>query len=98
MITFAYDVNCPYCNAGLNINHDEGYGYEEDELHQQECGKCEKVFVYTTAIIYHYSERRADCLNDGEHKYEPTRTIPVEATRLRCKECGDEKPLEKEIE
>ena len=26
-----YDVECPYCGAEIEINHDDGYGYEEDE-------------------------------------------------------------------
>lgn len=98
MINFkTYDTNCPYCNASLDINHDDGYGYEENEIHQQECSKCLKTFIYTTGAIYLYSVSKADCLNDREHKYEPTKTFPVEATRLRCSTCGDEKPLESEI-
>lgn len=90
----AYDISCPYCNADLDINHDDGCGYEEDKLHQQECSKCLKTFTYTTSIICLYSVGKSDCLNGGEHKYEPTKTFPVEATRLRCKDCGDEKPPE----
>lgn len=96
MINFEmYNVNCPYCNENLRIIHDDGYGYEEDTLHQQECRHCLKVFVYTTSIIYLYNASKADCLNEGEHKYVPTKTIPIEATRLRCSECGDEKPLDR---
>lgn len=90
-----YDVKCPSCNAELRINHDDGCGYSEDEWHQQECSKCLKIFAYTTSIHFYYHAKKADCLNDGKHKYEPTRTIPIEAAVLRCKDCGDEKPLEK---
>jgi len=32
-------VNCPYCGAEQEICHDDGYGYEEDVLHQQECSE-----------------------------------------------------------
>lgn len=88
-----YDASCPYCNADIDINHDDGYGYEEDELHQQECNKCLKVFTYRTSIILLYSVDKADCLNGGEHKYEITKTIPIEARRLRCSACEDEKPI-----
>ena len=84
-----YDVNCPYCNTNLKINHNDGYGYEEDELHQQGCSKCLKRFIYTTSIIYHYNTEKADCLNDSEHKYELTKTIPTEAARRRCTVCDE---------
>ena len=38
------DVYCPYCGAEQEINHDDGYGYEEDRRYQQQCGECEKTF------------------------------------------------------
>lgn len=95
-----YDINCPYCQAGLNIKHDDGYGREENELYQQECSHCNKIFVYTTDIIYIYNTQKADCLNDGEkddeHEYELMRAYPGGAAVLRCTICGDEKPEEVE--
>ena len=87
------DTNCPYCGADVEINHDDGYGYSEDDLHQQECGDCGKTFTYTTVIHFSYSPRKADCLNGGEHDYHKTATYPPEFARLRCKTCGDERPL-----
>jgi len=27
------DVECPYCGAEQEINHDDGQGYDEDVLH-----------------------------------------------------------------
>ena len=87
------DTECPYCGADVEINHDDGYGYSEDDLHQQECGECGKTFAYTTMICFYYRARKADCLNDGEHQYEKTKTYPPEFARLRCKDCGHEKPL-----
>lgn len=88
-----YDVGCPYCGADLYINHDDGYGYGEGILYQQECGKCSKTFTYRTNIILLYNIAKANCLNGGEHKYELTKTFPIEAVRLRCSMCGDEKPI-----
>lgn len=87
------DTECPYCGAGVEINHDDGYGYNEDDLHQQECGACGKTFAYTTAIHFSYRTSKADCLNDGEHQYERTKTYPPEFARLQCQMCGHEKPL-----
>lgn len=87
------DVECPYCESDVEINHDGGYGYDEDDLHQQECPECEKTFTYTTVIVIHHIAYKADCLNDGEHQFERTKTYPPEFARLRCKTCGSEKPL-----
>jgi len=64
------DVECPYCGKPQEINHDDGYGYEEDEPHNQECGDCGKVFAFTTSISFYYDAYQADCLNDGEHDME----------------------------
>jgi hypothetical protein len=87
------DINCPYCDAELEINHDDGYGYEEDQLHQQQCSACDKYFTYTTSILYVYEAEEASCLNDGEHDYKPTITYPKEYTRMKCRTCEEERSL-----
>ena len=91
------DANCPYCGEPLEINHDDGYGYGEEELYQQECAKCEKTFCYTTRISFNHNTYKADCLNGGEHDYKKTITYPEEASRLRCTMCGDEQPLKSKL-
>jgi Zn ribbon nucleic-acid-binding protein len=92
------DINCPYCNTEQDIDHDDGYGYEENELHQQECSECGKNFVYNTSISYYYSVNKADCLNDGEHDFQPTHTYPKEFTKMRCTMCGEERrPTDEEM-
>lgn len=88
------DVECPYCGAAVEINHDDGYGYEENRLHEQECPECEKRFAYTIYVSYSHTAYQADCLNGSPHKYEKTRTHPPEFATLRCADCGDEKPLD----
>lgn len=87
------DTECPYCNAGQEINHDDGYGYEEDGIYEQECGYCDKVFAYTTSISFYHDAHKADCLNGGEHKYKETATYPRKYTKLECADCGDRQPL-----
>lgn len=62
------DIKCPYCGKEQNIDHDDGYGYEEGVTHQQQCRRCGKNFVYTTHISFDYEASKADCLNDGEHE------------------------------
>ncbi len=83
------DINCPYCDKGLDINHDDGYGYEEDVLHQQYCSECSKYFTFNTSISYSYEAFKADCLNGQEHQYKPTNTYPKECTKMECSMCED---------
>jgi hypothetical protein len=85
------NVKCPYCGAEQEIDHDYGYGYEEDQKHEQECFSCEKRFVYTTAISFSYETRQAECLNGADHKYSNTNTYPVRYTKMRCEDCGHER-------
>ena len=94
------DIECPYCEAGQDICHDDGYGYEEGETHQQECDNCGKTFVYETSISFYYSAEKADCLNEGEHNWEITHTVPKEYTKMKCIMCDERRDLtevEKEL-
>jgi len=87
------DIECPYCGADVEINHDDGYGYEEDGNYEQECPACEKVFAYTTLIAVHHRAWKADCLNGAPHQYKKTATYPPEFARMRCVDCGCETAL-----
>ena len=59
------DVNCPYCGYAQEINHDDGYGYEEDRDHTQYCPSCQRSFGFTTSISYNY-----EVFCDGDHEME----------------------------
>jgi hypothetical protein len=86
-----HDINCPYCGAELEICHDDGVGYEENEIHQQQCSHCEKNFAFTTTISYSYDGEKADCLNGGDHKWEKVKSYPnYWPDRKRCRVCGEE--------
>ncbi len=61
------DVNCPYCGAEQEINHDDGYGYEESVDYEQECINCDKSFNFTTSITFTHN---VYC-KDGDHNMEP---------------------------
>ena len=87
---------CPYCDSEVEICHDDGFGYAEDETYQYECPDCGKNFVFTTSIHFYYSAEKAECLNGGEHDYKETMTTPRRYTKLRCTMCDDEKPLPKD--
>lgn len=87
------NIDCPYCDHGQNIDHDDGYGHEEDRLHQQECESCLKIFTFRTSIIYHYESFRAKCLNGGEHKFVPSITYPNCLTKMGCETCEETRGL-----
>lgn len=58
------EVTCPYCGTLQEINHDGGYGYEEDRQHEQGCHGCDEYFKFTTAISYDYTV----LCQDEDHK------------------------------
>ena len=87
------DTNCPYCNAEIDIDHDDGEGFEEGVGHEQECPECEQTFVYYTSISFSYSTHKADCLNDGVCDYELSNTHPKFLTEMQCKNCGGKRKL-----
>jgi hypothetical protein len=85
------DIDCPYCDCPQEINHDDGYGYQEDTPHQQTCSNCKKTFVYHTIISFDYVPKRADCLNDAEHDFQPTSTYPKRFTKMECTICEEKR-------
>tara|TARA_R110002094_G_scaffold157781_2_gene144061 strand:- start:22566 stop:22766 length:201 start_codon:yes stop_codon:yes gene_type:complete len=48
------DIDCPHCNKGNEINHDDGYGYGEDDIYNQRCSSCGERFHYKTIISFYY--------------------------------------------
>ncbi len=90
------DLNCPYCDAELNICHDDGFGYEEGVNHQMECGECEKSFVFQTSILFYYEAEKADCLNDGKHNWKIDSNYPQFFAKMECSTCGDKRELTEE--
>jgi hypothetical protein len=98
MTKYRNDIECPYCGHPQDINHDDGYGYSEDRKHEQQCTSCDKHFAYVTSIIYSYEAFKADCLNDNNHDWKPTTTIPKEHTQMKCSICDERReptPAEK---
>ena len=83
------DIECPYCGKWQEINHDDGYGYDEDELYEQECSECGKTFGYETKIIYSYSTKKLPCRNGEDHYLEDYIVYPsaLGAGKKRCKWC-----------
>ena len=90
------DLECPYCEKGLDINHDDGFGYEEGVTHQMDCEHCGKSFVFTTSILYLFEPEKADCLNGGKHDYQLSHTAPREFSTMRCSMCDNVRELTEE--
>lgn len=85
------DLNCPYCDASLEVCHDDGFGYGESEHHQMECSECEKTFTFQTSIHFYYEPAKADCLNGEPHQMEPVLHMPkYYPDWQRCKTCDHE--------
>lgn len=86
------DIQCPYCGVDQKINPVDGMGYAEDEIHQQECGDCGKMFVFTTSISYYYDADKADCLNEGgKHTFNANCKYPnvyFDKMDIVCSQCG----------
>lgn len=83
-----HDVECPYCGEGQEINHDDGYGYDEYDIHNQYCSHCDKYFVYTTSISFNYYPKKADCMNGADHDWKPVNTSPYYPDAKECRICG----------
>ena len=87
------DLECPYCEKELEINHDDGFGYEEGVKHKMECSHCKKSFVFETSISFYYEPEKADCLNSGEHNWKMMSSFPKAFSMMECKICGDRREL-----
>jgi len=86
------DTECPYCNADVEICHDDGYGCEENQTHTQECGSCGKTFTFTTSVSFYYETEQAPCQNGEPHDLQDIHGCPKEffVGKKRCKWCGEE--------
>ena len=92
------DINCPYCDAGCDICHDDGFGYSEDTRHEMECDSYGKGFVFTTSISFSYDPNKADCLNGLSHKLVFRKSYPTRYSMMRCEDCDFErKPTPEEF-
>ena len=87
-----HDLECPYCGHDIEICNDDGHGCSEDEIYQEQCPACEKIFTFTTYIVFSYEASKSDCLNGGEHKLHKIHGFPEELYKnmYRCSDCGEE--------
>ncbi len=83
-------VNCPYCDALVKIDHEDGYGTMDGEQYEQDCSECNKTFIYYPSIHYSYELFKADCLNGGTHEWSHmSRATAGGLVDIReCRVCG----------
>lgn len=85
------DIECPYCMAEFDIDHDDGHGTQEGTTYEEQCPECEKYFVFYTSISWSYEGHKADCLNGSEHNLEKMNIHPnFWPDAVRCKDCDYE--------
>ena len=61
------DVKCPHCKHEQEINNDDGYGYSEGDVHEQDCIICDKRFGFVTSISFDYEVFCEDDDHDMQH-------------------------------
>ena len=87
----SYDLECPYCEAKLNVCHDDGFGYEEGMRHEMQCSECDKNFVFETSISFDYEPEKAECLNGQPHRPTDSRILNQGyPDYLKCQDCDYE--------
>lgn len=86
------EIYCPYCEHGFDLNHDDGKYYDESNWRECECPKCEKNFMVSSSLSWDFEGHQADCLNGGEHEWQPQSGFPRELFhgRFTCKNCNEE--------
>jgi hypothetical protein len=91
-------VECPYCQKDVEVDHDDGAGYEENTAHRQTCKECGKTFVFYTSRHFSYDAQVAPCLNNEEHDWQPINGFPKEVFvgRARCSYCDEEQTIDRE--
>ena len=77
------EAMCPYCKTLQEINHDDGYGYSEDETSYQWCVECELEFAFTTSLSCSYT---VEC--DGRKNPHKWVEWFIEPSMEECSACG----------
>ncbi len=62
------DVNCPYCNAEIEV-YDWAENKKEGEYFERECPECNKNIFVCFETTPNFSAEEAPCLNGEEHKW-----------------------------
>lgn len=83
-------IKCPYCGKTAEVS-DENLNLRDGEDSIVECRNCRRRFIATASIEIMFESYKADCLNDGQHNWQPTSTSHRAFTLMRCAKCGEER-------
>lgn len=84
------DVECPYCGAENEICNDDGHGCEEGKTYEEQCGECEKYFIFSPSYSVYYHADKADCLNGSPHDFRDRYWDHwPEGSYLTCRDCEE---------
>ena len=95
------EIECPYCEHGFDLCHDDGEFYEENTRVETQCPACEKNFLVVSRMSWDFEGEKADCLNGSEHKWKKKypRVYREEHEHLSrmevCEDCEEERTLPK---
>lgn len=82
-------VDCPYCGLVQEVIQDDGHGCEDGALYEEVCDSCEKSFAIYPHISYHFTSRKADCMNGAPHDWKTHEHIYHNDLKYRsCADCG----------
>lgn len=60
------DVQCPYCDTEIELCHDDGAHYGDDNTEDEQCPECDQTFQVTTNMYFTHSATCADDKHDWE--------------------------------
>lgn len=63
------DIECPYCEHGFDLDHDDGAYYDESTMEEAVCPECDKTFLVSASMHWYYESHKADCLNGADHAW-----------------------------
>lgn len=82
------DFKCPYCGKGQEACVDDRMPNVD---YEHQCIECEKIFMYQIEYSPIYYERKADCMNGGDHDWREvvsSAKIAYDGVK-RCQGCGE---------
>lgn len=85
-----YKIECPYCGKTFEVDG-EKLNLRDEEDSVVVCRVCKRQFIATTNIEITFDTHKADCLNDGNHDWQPVPTSHRAFTLMRCTMCGEER-------
>lgn len=90
------EITCPYCEHEYDLCHDDGAFYNQDGVEVEECPNCEKSFLVHSSVSWYFEAEKAECLNDGNHKWKKEYGVmyPELANREVCEVCDTKRQLQ----